>query len=125
MQQKHQTQIDGGKHMKKWISRGYMPVFILLVVLLVLGQAVSYLAAAATWRAYIDVLPKYLSQIAFWGPVVALIAAVFVWAMLKLLGFNSLAEIRNESVEQNNPAPAVIFAGTLIASILFLMLVLR
>jgi hypothetical protein len=44
---------------------------------------------------------------------------------LRLLGFRSLVEIRAESVEQNNPTPAIIFVGTLIASILFLMLVIR
>ena len=64
-------------------------------------------------------------MIAFWGPIVAIIAGLFVWAMLRLLGFKSLEEIRVESVEQNNPTPAVVFIGTLIASLLFLMLVIR
>jgi len=42
-----------------------------------------------------------------------------------VLGFGSLEVLRRESVEQNNPAPAIIFTGTLIAMILFLMLVIR
>jgi hypothetical protein len=42
-----------------------------------------------------------------------------------MLGFDSLEEIRQEAVEQNNPTPAILFVGTLIASILFLMLVIR
>lgn len=41
------------------------------------------------------------------------------------MGFESLEDIRVESVEQNNPAPAILFVGTLIASILFLMLVIK
>lgn len=44
---------------------------------------------------------------------------------MRLLGFNTLDEIRQESVEQNNPTPAIIFVGTLIASLLFLTLVIR
>ncbi len=39
--------------------------------------------------------------------------------------FDSLAEIRSESVEQNNPTPAILFVGTLIASVLFLSLIIR
>jgi hypothetical protein len=66
-----------------------------------------------------------LSQIAFWGPIIALIAGALIFAVLRLLGFNSLEEIRLESVEQNNPTPAIIFAGTLIASLLFLALLIR
>lgn len=111
--------------MKQFFSKGYLPVFLILVILVAAGQVISYLAAPETWRAFIDLVPKYLSMIAFWGPIVALIVAVFVWSMMKLLGFNSLKEIREESVEQNNPAPAIIFAGTLLAGILFISLVLR
>jgi hypothetical protein len=44
---------------------------------------------------------------------------------MSLLGFGSLEVIRKESVEQNNPAPAIVFVGTLIASVLFLMLVIK
>ena len=44
---------------------------------------------------------------------------------LRLLGFTSLEEIRGESVEQNNPTPAIVFVGTLIASLLFLALIIR
>lgn len=111
--------------MRQWLSKGYWAVFVLLAAALVAGQIVSYLAAPNSWTAFVALLPKYLSMVAFWGPIVALVAGLFVWILLKLLGFNSLAEIRTESVEQNNPAPAIIFTGTLVAGILFLMLILR
>jgi hypothetical protein len=64
-------------------------------------------------------------MIAFWGPIVAIVASAFVVVTMRLLGFESLAEIRQESVEQNNPAPAIVFAGTLLASLVFLGLVIR
>jgi hypothetical protein len=64
-------------------------------------------------------------MIAFWGPIIAIISSFFVWAVMRLLGFESLEAIRQESVEQNNPAPAIVFVGTLIASVLFLMLVIK
>jgi predicted lysophospholipase L1 biosynthesis ABC-type transport system permease subunit len=111
--------------MKQWLSKGYWAVLALLLVAIALGQVVSYIAAPASWEAFVSTLPKYLSMMAFWGPIVALVAGLLVWVMLKLLGFNSLAEIRTESVEQNNPAPAIIFTGTMIAGILFIMLILR
>jgi hypothetical protein len=106
-------------------SRGFMIAGVVLVVTLVLGQILSYLIAPASWQAFVGRLPVILSMIVFWGPIVALIAGLFVWAMLRLLGFASLEEIRQESVEQNNPTPAIVFVGTLVASILFLMLVIR
>ena len=68
---------------------------------------------------------RILGMIAFWGPIIALISSLFVWIVMRLLGFETLESIRQESVEQNNPAPAVIFVGTLIASVLFLMLVIK
>jgi hypothetical protein len=111
--------------MKQWLSKGYWLVLVLLLAAIAAGQVVSYLAAPTSWSAFVALLPKYLSMVAFWGPLVALVAGLLVWTMLKLLGFNSLAEIREESVEQNNPAPAIIFTGTLIAGILFMMLILR
>jgi hypothetical protein len=111
--------------MKRILSNGFALVFLLLIALVAAGQVISYLAAPASWRAFVDSVPKYLSMLAFWGPFVATIAALFIWAMLRLLGFGSLGDIRRESVEENNPAPAIIFTGTVIASILFLMLVLR
>jgi fumarate reductase subunit C len=111
--------------MKAFLSKGYTAVFLLLIIMVIAGQGIAYLAAPATWQSFVSLLPRYLSLVAFWGPIVALVAGLFVWTMLKLLGFNSLAEIRQESVEQNNPAPAIIFTGTLVASILFLMLILR
>ena len=49
-------------------------------------------------------------MIAFWGPIVAIVAAAFVVITMRLLGFELLAEIRQELVEQNNPAPAIVFA---------------
>jgi predicted lysophospholipase L1 biosynthesis ABC-type transport system permease subunit len=111
--------------MKQWLSKGYWLVLVLLILAIVVGQVVSFLAARASWEAFVALLPKYLSMVAFWGPIVALVSGLLVWTMLKLLGFNSLAEIRKESVAENNPAPAIIFIGTMIASILFMMLILR
>jgi UPF0716 family protein affecting phage T7 exclusion len=111
--------------MKQLLSKGYWAVLILLIATIVLGQVVSYIAAPASWQAFVSLLPKYLSMVCFWGPIVALVAGVMVWAMLKLLGFNSLQEIRKESVEENNPSPAIIFIGTILASILFIMVILR
>ena len=64
-------------------------------------------------------------MVAFWGPIIAIISSLFVWLVMNLLGFTTLDEIRKESVEQNNPTPAIIFVGTLIASVLFLMLVIK
>ncbi len=106
-------------------SRGFLFSGLALVVFLVIGQVVAFLIAPESWQAFADRLPLILSMIAFWGPIIALVAGIFVWATLRLLGFVSLEEIRRESVEQNNPAPAIVFVGTLIASILFLMLVIR
>jgi hypothetical protein len=97
----------------------------LLLVLLAVGQIIAYVIAPDSWRAFAGRLPVVLSMIAFWGPIIALTAGLFVWATLRLLGFASLDEIRLESVEQNNPTPAIVFVGTLIAGILFLMLVIR
>jgi hypothetical protein len=100
-------------------------VGVLLLLVLVVGQGIAYLIAPESWRAFAGRLPVILSMIAFWGPIVALLAGLFVWGTLRMLGFDSLEEIRQESVEQNNPTPAIVFVGTLIASILFLMLVIR
>jgi hypothetical protein len=105
-------------------NRSFIGLIVLLGAL-VAGQAVSFLAAPDSWKSFAAVLPKIISMIAFWGPIIALIAAIFVVIGMRLLGFDSLAEIRKESVEDNNPAPAIIFVGTLIASILFLMVVIR
>lgn len=106
-------------------NRGFLMAGIILLVLLVAGQAVSYLAAPASWQAFIERLPVIISMIAFWGPIIAILAGLFVWAVLRLMGFASLEEIRQESVEQNNPAPAIVFVGALIASLLFFTLVIR
>jgi len=106
-------------------SRGFLMAGIFLLVALALGQVVTYLIAPDSWRVFAERLPVILAMITFWGPIVALLAGLFVWLTLRLLGFTSLEEIRIESVEQNNPTPAVVFVGTLIASILFLMLVIR
>lgn len=92
---------------------------------LVLGQIVAYLSAGDSWRIFVARLPVIVAMVAFWGPISGLFSAVFVYLVLRLLGFDSLAEIRTESVEQNNPTPAILFVGTLIASILFLTLVIR
>ena len=106
-------------------SRGFLLAGAMLLVLLVVGQLIAYVIAPDSWRVFAGRLPVILSMIAFWGPIIALVAGLFVWATLRLLGFASLDEIRLESVEQNNPTPAIVFVGTLIASILFLMLVIR
>ena len=97
----------------------------ILIGALVVGQVVSYIVAPDSWKSFSNVLPKIISMVAFWGPIIALIAAAFVFIGMRLLGFNSLSDIRKESVEENNPSPAIIFVGTLVASILFLMVVIR
>jgi ABC-type spermidine/putrescine transport system permease subunit I len=106
-------------------ARGFVIAGIVLLVTMVFGQAIAYLVAPESWRAFASRLPVILAMIAFWGPISALLAGLFVWMILRLLGFDSIEEIRVESVEQNNPTPAIVFVGTLIASILFLMLVIR
>jgi hypothetical protein len=98
---------------------------VVLFIILAVGQGLSYLIAPDSWRSFTAVLPKILSMIAFWGPIIVLIAFVFVTIAMRLLGFTSIEEIRKESVDENNPAPAIILVGTLIASILFLMVVIR
>ncbi|MBN1427743.1 MAG: hypothetical protein JXB07_05110 [Anaerolineae bacterium] len=109
--------------MNNFLKR-YM-VIIVLVLTLALGQAISYFANPSAWQQYTNSLGTVLSMVAFWGPIVAIIAGIFVWVVMRLLGFESLEAIHQESVEQNNPAPAIIFVGTLIASVLFLMLVIK
>ncbi len=98
---------------------------IVLLVALGLGQVLALVLNPTGYAGFVGVLPLILSQIAFWGPIVALIAGGFILATLRLLGFKSLEEIRAESVEQNNPTPAIVFVGTLIASMLFLALIIR
>ena len=106
-------------------NREWLVGLLTLAGALILGQIISRTLAPASWAIFAARLPIILSMIAFWGPIVAIVAAAFVVITMRLLGFGSLAEIRQESVEQNNPAPAVIFVGTLIASVLFLMLVIK
>jgi hypothetical protein len=98
---------------------------MVLVVALAVGQGLAYLLNPAGYAAFAGTVRVVLSQIAFWGPIIALIAAGFIFITMRLLGFNTLDEIRQESVEQNNPTPAILFVGTLIASLLFLGLVIR
>ena len=98
---------------------------ILLVVALLVGQVISYIAAPESWKSFVSVLPRIVSMIAFWGPIIALVSLGLVSLSLRMLGFHSFEDLRRESVEENNPAPAIIFAGTLIASILFLMVVIK
>jgi len=106
-------------------NREWLIGLLTLGGLLVVGQLVTYVLAPASWAIFIARLPVILSMIAFWGPIVAIVAAAFVIVTMRLLGFRSLAEVREESVAQNNPAPAIIFVGTLIASLIFLDLVIR
>lgn len=98
---------------------------VVLVVALVVGQGLAFLLNAAGYATFVETLRVVLSQIAFWGPIIAVIAGAFILVTMRLLGFNSLDEIRDESVAQNNPTPAILFVGTLIASLLFLTLVIR
>ena len=98
---------------------------ILLVVTLLVGQGISYIAAPDSWKSFVSVLPRIISMIAFWGPVIALVSFGLVSLSLRMLGFQSFEDLRRESVQENNPAPAIIFTGTLIASILFLMVVIK
>ena len=100
-------------------------LFLGLVISLMAGQVIAYLAAPDSWKSFVAVLPKIISMIAFWGPIIALVSFAFVTITLRMLGFTSFEELRKESVEENNPAPAIVFVGTLIASILFLMIVIR
>src|SRR5262245_19944409 len=98
---------------------------IVLVASLVVGQILALVINPSGYAKFLETLPVVLSQIAFWGPIIATIAGGFIFITLLLLGFNTLEEIRAESVEQNNPTPAIVFVGTLIASMLFLSLVIR
>ena len=110
--------------MKKSLH-SFLVVGGILLASLAAGQLSAFLIAPNSWRGFLRTLPVILSMVAFWGPIVAIIAAGFIWIILRLLGFNSIEAIRQESVEQNNPTPAIIFVGTMIASILFLILVIR
>ncbi len=98
---------------------------LILVGALVIGQVLTALIAPTAWTEFLETLRVVIVQIAFWGPICALFSVGIVGITLRLLGFESLEEIRQESVEQNNPTPAIVFVGTLIASILFLTLVIR
>lgn len=98
---------------------------VVLVIALAAGQGLAFLLNPSGYLKFAQTLPLVLSQIAFWGPIMAIVAGGFILITLRLLGFNSLDEIRTESVEQNNPTPAIVFVGTLIASLLFLSLVIR
>ena len=98
---------------------------LILVIILLVGQGISYLAAPDSWRGFVLVLPKIISMIFFWGPIMAIVSYLFVAAALRILGFTSFEDLRRESVEENNPAPAIIFSGMLITSVLFLLVVIR
>jgi hypothetical protein len=97
---------------------------VVLVVALIVGQVLALVLNASGYAKFVQMLPSILSQIAFWGPIIAIISGAFILITLRLLGFNSLEEIRAESVEQNNPTPAIVFVGTLIASLLFISMIL-
>jgi hypothetical protein len=99
--------------------------WLIFVVVIAAGQAISYVAAPDSWRSFAAILPRIVSMIAFWGPVIAVVSLLFVMLALRLLGLKSFEDLRRESVDENNPAPAIIFVGILIASILFLMVVIR
>jgi hypothetical protein len=105
-------------------NRSFTGMLVLLLVLFI-GQVISYFTAPDSWRSFMATLPKIISMITFWGPIIAIISYAFVEIALRLLGFKSLQDLRRESVEENNPAPAIIFVGMLIASILFLMILIK
>lgn len=107
------------------VNKSFIKVSGALLLLLVIGQLLAYLSAPESWREFNARLPVILAMVGFWGPICAIISAGFVFVVLRILGFDSLSEIRRESVEQNNPTPAILFVGTLIASVLFLLLVIR
>ena len=98
---------------------------VTLALLLVIGQLAAYFAAPDSWQGFTSRLPVILAMVFYWGPICAIFSALFVSLVLRLLGFTSLDEIRRESVEENNPTPAILFVGSLIASVLFLLLVIR
>lgn len=106
-------------------NNSFIKVTATLLGLVLVGQLISYLSAPASWQEFNQRLPVILAMVGFWGPICAIISAGLVYAVLRLLGFSDLEEIRKESVEQNNPTPAILFAGTLIASVLFLLLIIR
>jgi uncharacterized membrane protein len=109
--------------MKKFFER--YTLVIILTLALIAGQVISFFTSPDAWRRYAGNLGYILGMIAFWGPIIAIISSILVWLVMRLLGFESLEAVRQESVEQNNPTPAIIFVGTLIASVLFLMLVIK
>ena len=104
---------------------GRYTLIITLLLVLVAGQVISFFTAHDAWQKYVNNIGYIIGMIAFWGPIITLISSAFVWIVMNLLGFETLEEIRKESVEDNNPTPAIIFVGTMIASILFLMLVIK
>src|SRR5512146_392706 len=98
---------------------------ILLVIAVVAGQGLSYLLAPGSWRSFIAVLPRILSMIAFWGPIVALVAFSFVSIAMRLLGFTSIEEIRKVSIDDTKPAAIFALFGPVIVRIQFLLFVIR
>src|SRR3990172_1663827 len=87
-------------------NREWLIGLLTLAGALVLGQIISRLLAPASWDVFAARLPVILAMIAFWGPIVAIVAAAFVVITMRLLGFGSLAGIRPESVAPPHPAPA-------------------
>jgi hypothetical protein len=111
--------------MKNKTTRFPISSFLILVIILLAGQGISFLSAPDSWRGFVQVLPKIISMIFFWGPIMAVVSYLFVAVGLRILGFTSFEDLRKESVEENNSAPAIIFSGMLIASVLFLMVVIK
>ncbi|MBM3124426.1 MAG: hypothetical protein FJZ87_05040 [Chloroflexi bacterium] len=111
--------------MNKKIRQFSIGNLVILIMILLAGQGISFLASPNSWRGFVQVLPKIISMIFFWGPIMAVISYLFIAAALRILGFKSWEDLRRESIEENNPAPAIIFSGMLIASVLFLLVVIR
>ena len=106
-------------------SREIWVIIAALAAFVILGQLASYFLAPASWAAFLQRLPVILSMIAFWVPIITLLTTLIVWGVLRFLGFESLQAIRNEMVEQNNPAPAILYIGAVIAAVLLFSIVIR
>src|SRR3972149_927989 len=55
----------------------------------VLGQIISRLLAPASWDIFAARLPVILAMIAFWGPIVAIVAAAFVVITMRPVGLGA------------------------------------
>ena len=78
--------------MKKIFGR--FTLVVTLVLVLVVGQVVSYFASPASYQGFLDVLLRILSMIAFWGPIIKTVlsrqacstSSITAWALSSLGG---------------------------------------